>query len=143
MVLILTPQGEIMWVHPNLVKSQQWTTITDRKSKSKGKVSSCNVVCASSIDAEIDVTSIADEEEEEIVLTIEQRAPPLAETRSDQQYLKKYDEAVASSSKPAKEPTKQSTKRLVKKHKEFRYAKALQKDKAKRSSIPFCFDILA
>ena len=33
LVLVPTPQGEIMWVHPDLVDEQQWTTVTNRKSK--------------------------------------------------------------------------------------------------------------
>ena len=57
-----------MWVHSNLVKSQQWTTITNRKSKSKAKVSPYNVVCAFSREAETDVPSLTDSEEETIVL---------------------------------------------------------------------------
>ena len=55
LVPIPTPQGETMWVHPDLVDGQQWTTVTNRKSKGKAKVSSCNVVCASSREAETDV----------------------------------------------------------------------------------------
>jgi len=46
LVPVPTPQGEIMWVHPDLVKGQQWTTVTNRKSKGKVKVSPCNIVCA-------------------------------------------------------------------------------------------------
>ena len=45
LVPVPTPQGEIMWVHPDLVDDQQWTTVTNRKSKGKTKASSCNVVC--------------------------------------------------------------------------------------------------
>ena len=48
LVPIPIPQGEIMWVHPDLVDGQQWTTVTNRKSKGKTKASPCNVVCASS-----------------------------------------------------------------------------------------------
>ena len=55
----------------------------------------------------------------------------------------KYDEMVANLPKPMPEPTKQSTKQPVEKQKEFWYAKALPKDKAKGSSRPYHFDILA
>ena len=48
LIPVFTPQGEIMWVHPDLVDGQQWTTVTNRRSKGKAKVSSCNVVCVSS-----------------------------------------------------------------------------------------------
>ena len=71
------------------------------------------MVCASSREAEIDIASITDWKEKEIVLTTEPSAPPVDETRSHQQYLKKYDEAVPSSSKPTKEMTKQSTEELM------------------------------
>ena len=60
LVPIPTPQGEIMWVHLDLVESQQWTTVTYRKSKGKAKASSCNVVCASFQKAETDVPSLTD-----------------------------------------------------------------------------------
>jgi len=68
-----------MWVHPDLVESQQYT---NRKSKSKAKASPCNVVCASSREAEADVPSLIDSEEETIVLTAELNAPLVAETCS-------------------------------------------------------------
>ena len=57
LVPVPTPREEIMWVHPDLVNSQQWTTVTNRKSKGKAKASSCNVVCASSREAETDIPS--------------------------------------------------------------------------------------
>jgi len=38
LVPIPTPQGEIMWVHPDLVDGQQWTTVTNRRSKGKAKI---------------------------------------------------------------------------------------------------------
>jgi len=80
LISILTPQGEIIWAHPNLTESQQWTTVTNRKSKDKGKASVCNMICASSKEVEIDVASMTDSEEEEIVLTIKQSVPPMAGT---------------------------------------------------------------
>ena len=44
LVSIPTPQGEIMWVHPDLVDDQQWTTITNRKSKGKTKASFLSLI---------------------------------------------------------------------------------------------------
>jgi len=76
------------------------------KSKEKGKSYPCNVVCAFTKEVETDVASITDSEEEEIVLVTKQSAPPMNGTRSGQQYLKKYDEAMPSFSKPTKEPAK-------------------------------------
>ena len=49
------------------------------------------MVCASSREAEIDVASLTDSEEETIVLAAELNALLMAETRSGQSYLKKYD----------------------------------------------------
>ena len=110
-----TPQGGIMWVHPDLVKGQQWTTVTNKKFKGKAKTSPCNVVCASSRKAETDVSSLTDSEEETIVLTAELNALIVAETRLGQSYLKKYDELATNPPKPTSEPTKPSTKQPVEK----------------------------
>jgi len=100
-------------------------------------------VCASSREEEIDAVSLTDSEEKTIILNVEPNAPLVAGTHSGQSYLKKYDEMVANSSKPTQELTKQSTKKLVKKQKELRYAKTLLKDKAKGSLAPYRFDVLA
>ena len=104
-----------MWVHPDLVKGQQWTTVTNRKSKGKTKTSSCNVVCASSQEAETDVPSLTDSEEKTIVLAVELNKSLVTETHSGQLYLKKYDEMVASPPKTIAEPTKPSAKQHVEK----------------------------
>ena len=44
---------------------------------------------------------------------------------------------------PPTEPTKPSAKQPVEKHKELRFFKALPKNNAEGSSIPYHFDILA
>ena len=72
-------------------------------------------VCASSREAEIDVPSLTYSEEETIILAAELNKLLVAETRSGQSYLKKYDEMVASPLKPTVEPTKPSAKRPVEK----------------------------
>ena len=110
LVPVPTPQGEVMWVHPDLMDGQQWTTVTSRRSKGKAKASSCNVVCTSSREAETDVPSLTDSEEETIVLAAEPSQPLVAETRSGQSCLKKYDEMVATPPKPTTESAKPSTK---------------------------------
>ena len=115
----------------------------NRKSKNKTKASLCNVVCASSREAETDVPSLTDSEKESIVLVAELNAPLVAKTRSGQSYLKKYDEMVANPPKATPEPTKQSMKQPAEKQKEIPYAKALLKDKAEGISAPYRFDILA
>jgi len=97
-----------MWVHPDLVKGQQWTDVTNRKSKGKAKAYPCNVVYASSREAETDVPLLTDSEEETIILATELNAPHIVETRLGQSYLKIYDKMVANSPKPTPELTKQS-----------------------------------
>ena len=116
-----------MWVHPDLVESQQWTTVTNRKSKCKAKASSCNVMCASSREAKIDVPSLTDSEEETIVLAAVLNEPLVIETHSGQSYLKKYDEMVASPPKPTAEPTKPSAKQPVEKQKELSFSRLSQR----------------
>ena len=101
------------------------------------------MVCASSQEAKTDVPSLTDSEEEIIVLAVELNAPLVAETRSDQSYLKKYDEMLINPPKPTPEPTKQSTKQPVEKQKEIQYAMALRTDKAEGTSAPYHFDVLA
>ena len=81
--------------------------------------------------------------EETVVLATELNALLVAETRSGQSYLKKYDEMVASPPKPIPETTKPSTKQPVEKQKELRYSKALPKENAEGSSTLYRFDILA
>ena len=71
------------------------------------------MVCASSWEAETDVPSLTDSEEETVVLAAELNAPLVAKTCSGQSYLKKYDEMVASPPKPTAEPTKPSAKQPV------------------------------
>ena len=82
LVSIPTPQGEIMQVHPDLVESQQWTTVTNRKSKGKAKASPCNVIGASSREAETDVALVTDSGKKTIVLAAEPNALLVAGTRS-------------------------------------------------------------
>ena len=53
------------------------------------------MVCASFREAETDVPSLTDSEEETIVLAVELNAPLVAETRSGHSYLKKYNGLVA------------------------------------------------
>ena len=122
-----------MWVHADLVDGQQWTTVTNRRSRGKAKASSCNVVCASSREAETDVPSLTDSEEETIVLAAEPNQL-VAETRLGQSYLKKYDEMAATPPKAATESAKPSTKQPMERQKELRFSKALSKDIAEGST---------
>ena len=52
---------------PDIVESQQWTTVTNRKSKSKAKASSSNMVGISTRKTEEDVACLTSSGEEESV----------------------------------------------------------------------------
>jgi len=65
LISVPTPQGETMWVHPDIIESQQWMTVTNRKSKRKAKASSSNVVGISARETEEDVASLTSSGEEE------------------------------------------------------------------------------
>ena len=70
----------------------------NRTSKIKAKTSSRKVMCTSSKDVETNVASLIDSEEERIILAAQQDTSLMVRTLSGQWYLKKYDEAMASSS---------------------------------------------
>ena len=127
LVPIPTPQGEIMCVHPEFVDGQQWTTVTNKKSKGKAKVSSCNMVCASPQEAKTNVPSLTDSEKEIIVLTVELTKSFIAETHSGQSYLKKYDNMVESPPKPTAKSTKPSVKQPIGSRKSFSFLRLSQR----------------
>ena len=131
-----------MWVHSNIVKSQQWMTVTSKKSKGKVKASFGNVVSISTREIEADVASLTCSGDEEFALIANTSTPPIPKTRSDKQYLKQYGQLVANSSQPGKEIAERFTKQPVDKQKELRYAKVLQKNDA-RPLTPFRFDVLS
>lgn len=75
------PDGEIMWVHPNLIEDEsQWTIVSRNKSKGKAKASVCNIMCASSKEADFDVPPLTDSEEETMILATQTEASLVAET---------------------------------------------------------------
>jgi len=82
LVPVPTPRGEIIWVHLDIIESQQWTTITHRKSKGMTKASSSNVMGISTTKTEKDVASLTSLWEEESswllrqVLFLRQRPNP-------------------------------------------------------------------
>jgi len=61
---------EIMWVHPNLAKDEQWDS---KKPKLKRK--SCNVVSVLPDEDNITVASLSDFEDEKHALTAQNSAP--------------------------------------------------------------------
>jgi len=125
------------------VEGQQWTTVTNKKSKDKVKASFCNVVCASSWEAKTDDPSLTNLVEETIVLVAELNKSLVAEARSGQSYLKKYDEMVESPPKPIAKPTKPSTKQPMEKQKELQFSKNLLKNNTEGSPTLYRFDVLA
>ena len=72
-----------MWVHPDISESQQWTTVTHKKSEGKAKAFSSNVVGIYTRETEKDVTSLTSSTEEEspwllIHVLLPRRRPDLA-----------------------------------------------------------------
>ena len=87
-----------MWVHPDIIESQQWTTVIHKKSKGKTKVSSNNMLGISTRETKEDVASPISSGEEESVLAADTGTPSMSKTRSDKQYLKQYGQLVVRSS---------------------------------------------
>ena len=54
-----------MWVHSDIVESQQWTTVTSTKSRGKAKTSSSNVMSISARETKENVTSLTSSGDEE------------------------------------------------------------------------------
>ena len=78
---ILTPREEIMWVRPDVIKSQQWTTVTYKKSNDKDKASSINIVGISTRETEKDVSSLTSSREDESTLVADTGTPSMLKTR--------------------------------------------------------------
>jgi len=122
LVPVLTPRGETMWVYPDIIENQQWMTFTSRKSKDKAKASSSNMVGISTRETE-DVASLTSSGDEESAFA--------ADTGTSysvrQTILEIVWRADGRLPQPAEEIIEQSTRPSVKKQKELRYVKALQK----------------
>ena len=127
LVPILTPRGETMWVHPDIVQSRQWMNITNGKSKGKAKAFSSNVVGIFIRETEEDVASLTSSGEEESVFATNTGASLTSKTRSDRPYLKQYGEPIVDSPQPAEEAIKQSTRPSVEKQKELWLLKLFRK----------------
>ena len=69
-----------MWVHPDIVESLQWTTVTSSNSRGKAKASSSNVVSISARDTEEDVASLTSSEDEESAFVVDMGIPPTSKT---------------------------------------------------------------
>jgi len=98
LVPVPTPRGETMWVHPDIVESQQWMTVTNTKSKGKAKVSSNNVVGIFTRENEEDVASFTRSGDEESTFAADTGTPPTSKIRSGKQYLKHCFDVVCQNS---------------------------------------------
>ena len=75
LVHVPTPRGETMWVYPDIIESQQWMTITNRKFKGKAKAFSSNVVGISTRETEKDVASLTSSGDEKPLLLTQVHLP--------------------------------------------------------------------
>jgi len=73
---------------PDIIKNQQWITITSRKSRGKVKASSSNVVSISVRVTEEDVAFLTSSRHEESALVADKGIPPMSKTLYGKQYLK-------------------------------------------------------
>ena len=78
---------KIMWIHPDLVRDEQWDS---KKSKSKDK--SCNVISILPDDDNITSASLSDSEEEKHACATQDDVPQPTGTRSKKSYLKQYEQ---------------------------------------------------
>ena len=83
-----------MWVHPDIVKSQQWTTVTSKKSKGKARASSSKVVSISTREIEKDIASLTSSGDKESAFAADTDTPPTSKIRSGKQYLKQYGDCL-------------------------------------------------
>ena len=75
-VPVPTPQGKTMWVHPDIIESQHWMTVTNKKCKGKTRASSSNVVSISTREIEEDVASLTSSGEKESAVVADTGAHP-------------------------------------------------------------------
>jgi len=127
LIPVPTPRGETMWVHPDIVQSQQWTTVTNRKSKGMAKASSSNVVSISTREIKEDVTSLTSSGDEESAIAADTGIPLTSKSQSSKQYLKQYGEPMVNSPQPAEETNEQSTRPSVESRKSFGMSKLFRK----------------
>ena len=79
---MMTESGEIMWVHPNIIKDEQWET---GKPKLNGK--SYIVVSLATDDDSVTIASLNDSEEEKLALATQLAISRSVGIQSDKQYL--------------------------------------------------------
>ena len=81
LIPLTTESGEIMWVHPDIVKDEQWET-----NKPKGK--SCNVISLAADDDSVVVASLSNSKGEKPALAAQPSTSQPVGTRSGKQYLR-------------------------------------------------------
>jgi len=81
--------GKIMWVHPDLVKDNQWNS-----KEPKLKKKSCNVISVSPDDENITIASLSDCKDEKHALTTQDAAPQPTCTQSGKSYLRQYEKTT-------------------------------------------------
>lgn len=76
------------WIHPNIVKDEQWTIVVSNK-KQKMENLDCHIISLEAEYDDIPTSLLANSEEEQIILMAD---PILAcSTQSEKLYLKQYD----------------------------------------------------
>ena len=90
-------------------------TVTSRKSKSKARASSSNVVSISTRETEKDIVSLTSSGDEEFTLIADIGVPPTSKIQSSKQYMKQYGEPAVNSLQPAEEEIEQSTRPSIEK----------------------------
>nr|ABD63154.1 hypothetical protein 20.t00006 [Asparagus officinalis] len=86
LVPLTTQKGEIMWVHPDLLRDQQWTSTSSKKKG--GKAKSSNMISPSITENDDHLKPLTDSEEERIALAAYPGDNP--GTRSGKTYLRDY-----------------------------------------------------
>ena len=145
LIPLTTKSGEIIWVHSDIVKDEQWES-----SPPKVKDKLCSVISLTQDDDAMTVASLSSSEEEKCAFTAQLATPQPVGTRSGKQYLRQYDLTPDETQQPTMSgdvaPVQASTQTLPldkEKQKEVRFDKALKKNFFQGLNTPFRFDILA
>ena len=92
----MTEFGEIIWVHPDIIKDEQRES---NNPKLKGE--SCNVVSLAVNNVIVIIASLNGSEEEKLALVAQLAAPQPIGTWSKKQYLRQYNQTPDKTQQPA------------------------------------------
>jgi len=95
LISLTTKSGEIMWVHLDIVKDEQWES---SQPKLKGK--SCNVISLAQDDDKATVASFSSSEEEKFVFAAQPATSQPVGTGSSKQYLWQYNQTPDETQQP-------------------------------------------